>query len=54
MRPPAWLLLGIPRYGNALCCRLADGLPDTVALSQPLNPHYAFGEGCFAVRVTTS
>ena len=47
MRPRPWLLLGIPRSGNALCCRLAAGLPDTVALSQPLNSHYSFGEKCF-------
>ena len=37
-----WLLCGIPRSGNGLCCRLADGLPDTVALSQPYNPHCTF------------
>ena len=37
-----WLLCGIPRSGNGLCCRLADGLPDTVALSQPYHPHCTF------------
>ena len=41
--PRTWFLCGIPRSGNGLCCRLAGGLPDTVALSQPLNPHYPFG-----------
>ena len=35
-----WLLCGIPRSGNGLCCRLADGLPDTVALSQPFDPGF--------------
>ena len=37
-----WLLCGIPRSGNGLCCRLADRLPDTVALSQPYHPHCTF------------
>ena len=37
-----WLLCGIPRSGNGLCCRLADGLPDTVALSQPYHPRCEF------------
>ena len=41
--PRTWFLCGIPRSGNGLCCRLAGGLPDTVALSQPLNPRYPFG-----------
>ncbi len=31
-----WLLSGIPRSGTSLCCRLAGGLPDTVALSEPI------------------
>lgn len=35
--PRTWLLSGIPRSGTSLCCRLAGGLPDTVALSEPLN-----------------
>ncbi len=35
-----WLLCGIPRSGNGLCCRLADKLPDTVALSQPYDPRW--------------
>ena len=33
---PTWLLSGIPRSGSTLCCRLADGLPDIVALSEPI------------------
>ena len=33
-----WLLCGIPRSGSSLCCRLAGGAPDTVALSEPINP----------------
>ena len=37
-----WLLCGIPRSGNGLCCRLADGLPDTVVLSQPYHPQCEF------------
>lgn len=37
-----WLLCGIPRSGNGLCCRLADALADTVALSQPYDPRYVF------------
>ena len=41
--PRTWLLCGIPRSGNALCCQLTDELPDTVALSQPINARYAFG-----------
>ena len=32
-----WLLSGIPRSGTSLCCRLAGGLPDTVALSEPMH-----------------
>ena len=35
--PRTWLLSGIPRSGTSLCCRLAGELPDTVALSEPLN-----------------
>ena len=35
--PRTWLLSGIPRSGTSLCCRLAGDLPDTVALSEPLN-----------------
>ena len=31
-----WLLSGVPRSGTSLCCRLAGGLPDTVALSEPI------------------
>jgi len=37
-----WLLCGIPRSGNGLCCRLAGDLPDTVALSQPYHPDCRF------------
>ena len=37
--PRTWLLTGIPRSGTSLCCRLAGGLPDRVALSEPLQPH---------------
>ena len=37
-----WLLCGIPRSGNGLCCRLVGALPDTVALSQPYSPRYEF------------
>ena len=33
-----WLLCGIPRSGSSLCCRLAGAAPDTVALSEPLEP----------------
>ena len=33
---PTWLLSGIPRSGTTLCCRLADELPDFVALSEPI------------------
>ena len=36
--PRTWLLSGIPRSGTSLCCRLAGGLPDLVALSEPLQP----------------
>lgn len=32
-----WLLSGIPRSGSSLCCRLADRLPNTVALSEPID-----------------
>ena len=32
-----WLLSGIPRAGTSLCCRLADRLPNTVALSEPMD-----------------
>ena len=38
MSPRTWLLSGIPRSGTSLCCRLAGGLPDRVALSEPLQP----------------
>ena len=31
-----WLLTGIPRAGTSLCCRLAGQLPNTVALSEPI------------------
>ena len=31
-----WLLSGIPRSGSSLCCRLAATLPNTVALSEPM------------------
>ena len=31
-----WLLSGVPRSGTSLCCRLAGGLPDVVALSEPI------------------
>ena len=34
--PKTWLLSGIPRSGSSLCCRLAAGLPDFVALSEPI------------------
>ena len=33
-----WLLCGIPRSGSSLCCRLAAGAPDTVAISEPIDP----------------
>ena len=45
------LLTGVPRSGSSLACRLAGGLPDTVALSEPI-PRSAFaglespGEAC--------
>ena len=32
-----WLLCGIPRSGSSLCCRLANQLPNTVALSEPID-----------------
>lgn len=38
MIPRTWLLSGVPRSGTSLCCRLADGAPDTVALSEPIDP----------------
>ena len=38
LSPRTWLLSGIPRSGTSLCCRLAGGLPDRVALSEPLQP----------------
>ncbi len=38
MIPRTWLLSGIPRSGTSLCCRLADAAPDTVALSEPIDP----------------
>lgn len=31
-----WLLSGIPRAGTSLCCRLAGGLANFVALSEPM------------------
>ena len=31
-----WLLTGIPRAGTSLCARLAARLPNTVALSEPM------------------
>ena len=37
-----WLLIGVPRSGTSLCCRLAGDLPDTVALSEPIG-RKAFG-----------
>ena len=40
--PRTWLLSGVPRSGTSLCCRLADALPDTVALSEPIR-RKAFG-----------
>lgn len=40
--PRTWLLSGVPRSGTSLCCRLAGGLPDTVALSEPIR-RKAFG-----------
>ena len=50
-----WLICGIPRSGSSLCCRLAAGAPDTVALSEPIDP-CAFGsirdrrEACVRIR----
>ena len=38
MIPRTWLLSGVPRSGTSLCCRLADGAADTVALSEPIDP----------------
>lgn len=38
MVPRNWLLCGVPRSGSSLCCRLAGGAPDTVALSEPIDP----------------
>lgn len=38
MVPRTWLLCGVPRSGSSLCCRLAGGAPDTVALSEPIEP----------------
>ena len=40
--PRTWLLSGVPRSGTSLCCRLGGGLPDTVALSEPIR-RKAFG-----------
>ena len=37
MQAHVWLLSGLPRSGSSLCCRLADGLPNAVALSEPLD-----------------
>ena len=45
MYPRTWLLSGIPRSGTSLCCRLAGGLPDLVALSEPLRPHDQIEDG---------
>ena len=45
MVPSTWLLCGVPRSGSSLCCRLAAGLPDAVALSEPINPR-AFDVVC--------
>lgn len=38
MVPRTWLLCGVPRSGSSLCCRLAGRAPDTVALSEPIEP----------------
>lgn len=38
MAPRTWLLCGVPRSGSSLCCRLAGGAQDTVALSEPIEP----------------
>ena len=38
MAARTWLLCGVPRSGSSLCCRLAGGAPDTVALSEPIEP----------------
>lgn len=38
MVPRTWLLCGVPRSGSSLCCRLAGGARDTVALSEPMEP----------------
>ncbi len=38
MVPRTWLLCGVPRSGSSLCCRLAGGARDTVALSEPIDP----------------
>ena len=38
MVPRTWLLCGVPRSGSSLCCRLAGTAPDTVALSEPIEP----------------
>ena len=38
MVPRTWLLCGVPRSGSSLCCRLAGGAPDAVALSEPIDP----------------
>ena len=45
MHPRTWLLSGIPRSGTSLCCRLAGGLPDLAALSEPLRPHEQIEDG---------
>ena len=37
MQAHVWLLSGLPRSGSSLCCRLADELPNAVALSEPLD-----------------
>ena len=38
MAARTWLLCGVPRSGSSLCCRLAGWTPDTVALSEPIEP----------------
>ena len=40
--PRTWLLTGVPRSGTSLCCRLAGRLPNTVALSEPIQ-RYTYG-----------
>ena len=45
MIPRTWLLSGIPRSGTSLCNQLAGGLPDLVALSEPLRLHNQIEDG---------